>query len=540
MWRKPSALIIVILAMGVLTIGVVTAIGATSTTTLDRSGVAQRLLRSPIARHLTAPALAALQMSANGTRQFGTSTNQVTGGDLPTGRPGAALGRSPLANVRVNDPAEDSHQVDQTTQSEPMVTVSGSNVAVGFNDSQTALLALTAGGDLTGYAYSTDGGASFTDGGALPNAPGFVNFGDPWLAHDRTGRMYFSNLALDGTTGNLDVGVGTSSDGGRTWSAPTPTLKPGSNVLYQADKDAIAVGRDPVDAGRDDVYVAWDDLSGDATGHVTLGLPVAHSTDGGTTWTVAYADQTRVSDDTCTFKQYIGAQPFVDAANGTLYVVAERIGAEDPTCVGVPATLSQWVFRSTDGGRTFSKGVQIAAVTPSFPSGALELGPGKLMRNAEFPAVAERGGTLYVAWNDGATGHSHIRLASSNDGGHTWALRWVTQGAGTELQPAISADTALHILYYQANANRTLDTIVADSSDGTSFTTERVTTQSFPGVFTAPQFDPILAPAYMGDYIGNVSDGRHQYFVWGDNRDKVTNFLWPAGRQDPNVYLAKR
>ena len=158
------------------------------------------------------------------------------------------------------------------------------------------------------------------------------------------------------------------------------------------------------------------------------------------------------------------------------------------------------------------------------------------MRNAEFPAIAELGGTLYVAWNDGATGHSHIRLASSRDGGHTWALRWVTEGASTELQPAISADSALHILYYQANANRTLDTIVADSSDGTSFTTERVTTQSFPGVFTAPQFDPILAPAYMGDYIGNVSDGRHQYFVWGDNRDKVTNFLWPGGRQDPNVY----
>ena len=540
MSRKPSALVVVILAVGVLTIGVVTAIGATSTTRLDRAGVAQRLLRSPIARHLTAPALAALQMSANGTRQFGTSMNQVTGGDLPAGRPGAALGRSPLTNVRVNDPAEDSHQVDQTTQSEPMVTVSGSNVAVGFNDSQTALLALTAGGDLTGYAYSTDGGASFHDGGALPNAPGFVNLGDPWLAHDRAGRMYFGNLALDGTSGNLDVGVAKSSDGGRTWSAPTPTLKPGSSVFYQADKDAIAAGRDPGDASRDDVYAAWDDFSADATGHFTLGLPVAHSTDGGATWTVAYADQTRVSDDSCTFKQYIGAQPFVDAATGTLYVVAERIGAEDPTCAGVPGTLSQWIFRSTDGGRTFSKGVQIAAVTPAFPSGALELGPGKLMRDAEFPAIAELGGTLYVAWNDGATGHSHIRLASSSDGGHTWALRWVTEGASTELQPALSADTALHILYYQANANRTLDTIVADSSNGTSFTTERVTTQSFPGVFTAPQFDPIIAPAYMGDYIGNVSDGTHQYFVWGDNRDQVTNFLWPGGRQDPNVYLAKR
>jgi hypothetical protein len=30
----------------------------------------------------------------------------------------------------------------------------------------------------------------------------------------------------------------------------------------------------------------------------------------------------------------------------------------------------------------------------------------------------------------------------------------------------------------------------------------------------------------MGDYMANVSDGSRQYFAWGDNRDKVTNFLW--------------
>ena len=537
---RPGVLVAVVLAIGALTVGGVAAIGATSTTQLDREGLAQRLLKSPIAHNLTWPAQAALQMSANGTRQFGTSTNQVSGGDLPSGKAGGALGRSPFTNVRVNDPAEDSHQTDQTTQSEPMLTVAGSNVAVGFNDSQTTLPALTAGSDLTGYAYSTNGGASFTDGGPLPNAPGFVNFGDSWLAHDRAGNMYFSNLALDGTTGNLDVGVAKSADGGKRWSAPTMTLKPGPNVFYQGDKDAITVGRDPANASRDDVYATWDDFTTDATGNLTLGLPVAHSTDGGATWEVSYADRIRLRIDNCTSKQYIGAQPFVDPSAGTLYVVAERIATEDPTCAGVPTTLSQWIFRSTDGGRTFSKGVQIAQITASFPRGALELGPGQLMRNAEFPAIAELGGTLYVAWNDGSTGHSHIRLASSRDGGQTWTLAWVTQGAGNELQPAMSADTALHVLYYRANANRTLDTVVAHSTDGTSFTTERVTTQSFPGVFTAPQFDPIIAPAYMGDYIGNVSDGTHQYFAWGDNRDTVTNFLWPTGRHDPNVYFAKR
>ena len=45
---------------------------------------------------------------------------------------------------------------------------------------------------------------------------------------------------------------------------------------------------------------------------------------------------------------------------------------------------------------------------------------------------------------------------------------------------------------------------------------------------------------YMGDYIANVSDGSHQYFAWGDNRNRVTNFLYPNGRADPDVFFAKQ
>ena len=44
----------------------------------------------------------------------------------------------------------------------------------------------------------------------------------------------------------------------------------------------------------------------------------------------------------------------------------------------------------------------------------------------------------------------------------------------------------------------------------------------------------------MGDYIANVSDGSHLYLAWGDNRDRVVNVLWPSGRNDPNVYFARR
>ncbi|MDQ6709234.1 MAG: hypothetical protein M3Z11_01615 [Candidatus Dormibacteraeota bacterium] len=109
-------------------------------------------------------------------------------------------------------------------------------------------------------------------------------------------------------------------------------------------------------------------------------------------------------------------------------------------------------------------------------------------------------------------------------------------------QPALSADGAgLHDLYYKRNADNTLDVLLANSTNaGLTWSYERVSGQSFPGVFTFPQFDPVIAPAYMGDYIANTSDGTNQYFAWGDNRNIVTNFLWPQGRHDPDVYFARR
>jgi hypothetical protein len=185
--------------------------------------------------------------------------------------------------------------------------------------------------------------------------------------------------------------------------------------------------------------------------------------------------------------------------------------------------------------------VKIANATEAVPNGLLFLGPGRYMRDLEFPAIALRGNTIYVAWNDGALGPSHIRLATSTDNGQTWAVSFVTGGATDDVQPALSADgSGIHLLYYHRNPDNTLDVLVGDSRDGTGFATQRVTTQSFPGTLTVPQFDPILAFGYMGDYIANVSDGSHRYFAWGDNRAVVTDFLFPNGRNDPDVFFAKQ
>src|SRR3954447_15885405 len=520
----------------------VAAPSAASAPAPSRQAIAKALLERR-SRFLPAPALLAMQNAAGVRRSdqlFGEADQGAAArAAAPVGPiDGSRVPRAGLANIRVNNPAADTHQTDQTTQSETSVAVSGKNVAVGFNDSQHSLIFITAATNSNGYGYSRDGGKTFTDGGEVPNRPGYINLGDPWLGSDRGGRMYYSSLAINGQTGNLEIGVARSGTGGRTWSTPTIVSPDDPALFYSGDKDALATGPDPR-VRRDNVYVAWDDFVFDpATGSFSTGLPLARSTDGGATWSLRYLDKITSDPNSCSFGQYIGAQPFVDRADGRLYVAAEKITVTDPTCTGGTADVSQVIFSSTDGGDSFGAGVTIATITPA---SAVVLGPGQVVRTAEFPVLATLGGKLYAAWNEGSATGDHIHLAVSADRGQTWTPSVVTTGRG-EIQPALSSDrNGLHLAFYQVvNRGAALDVVLADSANGTSWRAKKATSVSFPGVLTAPQFDPVIATGYMGDYIANVSDGKSVYLAWGDNRDTVKNWLWPNGRHDPDVFFAKR
>jgi hypothetical protein len=373
--------------------------------------------------------------------------------------------------------------------------------------------------------------------------------------------MYYSSLAIAllPNRAGIDIGVAKSTNGGRSWSTPTIASASlgdcfgsgdSSFCFYFADKDALTVGPAAGAKAKDVLYDSWDDFPCDQV-NCYSGVPVARSSDGGQTWQVSYADKipsfsVQCDPNTgqcanCTVQQYIGAAPSVDPKDGTLYVAIEKIMQVDTTCSGsVTTQFAEMIFKSTDGGQTFGPGVKIADVT-SAVNGLLELAPGKYMRDLELPTVALTNNALYVAWNDGASGSSHIRLAKSTDGGQTWSLSWATQGSNDELQPALSSDNAgLHLLYYQRNNDNTLDVLVANSQNGNGFVARRVTSVSFPGALTFPNFDPLIAWGYMGDYIANVSDGTHQYFAWGDNRNMVKTVLYPQGRNDPDVYFAKQ
>jgi hypothetical protein len=129
-------------------------------------------------------------------------------------------------------------------------------------------------------------------------------------------------------------------------------------------------------------------------------------------------------------------------------------------------------------------------------------------------------------------------MATSTNGGATWSKSWLTTDGDDELMPAMTADThGVHVGFYRVGAAG-IAFDAADSADGTSFSQSRISSTTFPGTLTVPQFDPFVADGYMGDYTALVSDGARRFYAWGDNRDRVTDALYPQGRADPDVFFA--
>src|SRR5439155_3598902 len=142
----------------------------------------------------------------------------------------------------------------------------GRTIIVGFNDSGS----FASGNHFTGWSRSTDGGATWTDGGTLP-ASAAGDAGDPVLARDITsGVIYFATLGF--TNGNV-IQVFRSTDNGATWLAP--------------------VNGTPGGASEDKEWITVDNFVGSGNGNVYLvarnfgagnGIYLYRSTDGGNTF----------------------------------------------------------------------------------------------------------------------------------------------------------------------------------------------------------------------------------------------------------------
>ena len=100
----------------------------------------------------------------------------------------------------------------------------------------------------------------------------------------------------------------------------------------------------------------------------------------------------------------------------------------------------------------------------------------------------------------------------------------------------------MHVLFYDRRddaGNSDIRVYRAESTDGGLTWQNKTVSAPFGVPVLSPNFDPIVAACYMGDYNFVVPNQTKLYTVWGDNRRVITTIGFPAGRPDPDVRFRK-
>jgi hypothetical protein len=358
------------------------------------------------------------------------------------------------------------------------------------------------GDGYSGTYYSNDGGATWCCTSSDPSnlgtlIPGVERLtggpydagGDPALAFDSSGHVYYAGLGFNRTSApnTVTVSRGTfDGSGALTWSQPTFVNQTSSPSTLN-DKEWIAVDSHATSPYRDRVYVTWTRFIFNPVQGSYVQSPImsAYSSDGGQTFSSPEA-----VTGNALYSQ--GSRPVV-GPDGTVYVFwdgATRHAALD----------SIYMARSTDGGASWSKPIAISDVADSIPL------RDTAFRVNSFPAAAVTpDGALYATWtteakNDGtglagttdcadwivggaavrANCHSVAVYSRSLDGGFTW----------TTPQPVFGA------------ATRSADGYPVTNPDGSTLNAPdplRPVEDIFPAVAAGPD-----GTVYVGAYRGDV------------------------------------
>ena len=297
--------------------------------------------------------------------------------------------------IPVNDPRTDFLFSIMTgfTQSETSAAWCGTNVSVGFNDSNSLLqtLLLGPGGlSFSGSAYSTDGGRSFVDAGPVNPGPDLTSFllGDPVLTCGNDRVFHYSQIlstAVITPTAFLPrsgVGVSRSVNGGATWADPTAAVLKDANTHF-LDKPWHAL--DPQHPRRMFLtYTDFEILSPACSGAPWSAIELVRSVDGGATW-----GSPVVLEESCAGPAPQDLQNFVQGSQ----VVVDPSGKVIVAWEALTGQSRQLhVTRSGDDGLTFQRP---RVATEIFPTGDGNLLQGGIRSN-QFPSLA-------VDWSGGPT-----------------------------------------------------------------------------------------------------------------------------------------
>jgi hypothetical protein len=337
------------------------------------------------------------------------------------------------------------------TQSETSTARCGDTVVVGFNDSGSVFetpyfFTGTGGESFSGSAYSTNGGASFTDIGPINPGTNTGNFlgGDPMVLCTSPENFYFTQIFdYDDSSGNpwAAIAINTSTDGGQSWGDPVAAVSK-SAFYHLLDKPWSTI--DPSNHKR--IFVSYTDYDytysspycGD---NFRSAIEFVESDDGGVTWSATPT----IAMQVCGNGALQGSQMAVSSL-GTLYISWVNLGDNFP--LG-PRTIQI---------SSYSKGVLSAPVTVD---SSVQPGGDSYYLQGEFRdfldmnmAIDHSGtvsdGTLYITWADGrdkivpdplgiqgAYAYDDVFLRTSFDGGNTWGFAPIK--VNSDIQPRLGS-----------------------------------------------------------------------------------------------------
>jgi len=405
-----------------------------------------------------------------------------------------------------------------------------------------------------------DGGQTWRE--VVPPITPYQFTGDPAVAFDSTGRVYFANIAdHEGPGGSFtapSVIVTTSDDGGVSYSNPVTVARGQTAVNRGADpltvfQDKEYIAADPYAASpyRDRVYVTWTSFEERFVGSTPFArspIRVSFSDDG-----QRWSSPREISGFNPACAVQFGGGPATEcdenqdsvpaiAPTGKVYVAFENFNT--------PAENQYMVVSSGNGGSSWGAPVRVDAVFDiNYPvniSGRSTLTGCQFRVNAAGNIAADpsdpTGNTVYLVWADNRNGtvsatNTDVRLARSSDGGVTWTVHVIDGSPNDQFYPwvAVAPDGRVDVGYMDRSYSSgqtvckygfTLTRLTFDALGNiTASVRQRVDT----GLSHADQsrwFSGLTSGngLFIGDYnaVAVGADGR-TWSLWTDQRNVVAN-----------------
>lgn len=503
----------------------------------------------------------------------------------------------------VNDPAMDSaagEDSNKNSQSEcAFVVVDNSRIVAAFFDTHYSVYGLgrkqfsgIVSPRSTGWAISTDGGATFADRGPLPPAPGAItntwqgDAGDPVMVRDTgNGTIYLLTNPSREMATHRGFRLWKSTDNGQSFALIHTDVPPGVN---EADKPMMTVDNSANSPNRHQLYVVGTGvINGQHRAFVT------RSSNGGLNWDPPHAfhangmgPDVAVAPDGTVYVFYLVNGPTVSL----WYAWRRPMDTQWPSPKEVPVHTDSAEYYSVKSN---------ASGNPKRSNSAVE--EDHFVSNG-FPRVAINpvNGRVYVVYADlpfaGSTtdrGDIYANEGIPNaNGSLAWgaARRVNNDGTATDQwNPAVAvnqAGTQLFIGYYSrqedTNNNALIKAYGAKANitgawGSVTFNVSAISTTAFPPLFPGTttstpscdtwRYDHVWAQAgvcldenarvsecppslecthptvttyqhFMADdYTWATADGSYFYFAWCDRWDYFGS--GQQTRRDPNIRIAK-